>query len=164
MIPILVVETSYLCEMYRVPGFSDATFSSRLQERWDRMAREQRASFYVPLGCLYQLCDHIADVPDGNQRRRLANQVVADVESALDRGSLWTILPTQGLDELPGFLRAFASDPGHLRLGLTNSDVLKIASDLSSRYGSSSGYRVHIWTRNRSLKTREPDSEPNPLL
>ncbi len=164
MIPILVVETSYLCELYRVPGFSDATFSSRVQRRWDRMASEQRASFYVPMGCLYQLCDHIADVPDGNQRRRLANQVVADVESSLERGSLWTILPSQGLDELPGFLRAFSSDPGHLRLGLTNSGVLKIASDLGSRYGSSSSYRVHIWTRNPNLKAYEPDAESDPLI
>lgn len=144
--------------------FSDATFSSRVQERWDRMARAQRASFHVPLGCLHQLCDHIADVPDGNQRRRPANRVVADAESALDRGSLRTILPTRGLDELPGFLRAFASDPGRLRLGLTNSDVLKIASDLNSRYGSSSGYRVHIRTKNPNLKAYEPDVEPDPLI
>lgn len=163
MTRIIVVEASYLCELYRVPRFSDPAFSTRLQQRWDREARPQGASFYVPLGCLYQLCNHIADVPDGNQRHRLANQVVLDVESSLERGNLWTILPTQGLKYLPPFLRAFASDPAHLRLGLTNTEVVKIATDLKRKYGSSGAYQVHIWTKNLTLKAYEPDAEPDPL-
>ncbi len=33
MTRILVVDTSYLLELYSVPGFSDPTFSTRLRER-----------------------------------------------------------------------------------------------------------------------------------
>ena len=164
MTSVVVVETSYLCELYRVPGFSDKNFSARVRQKWNWMAHEESASFFVPLGCIYQLCDHIADVPDGNRRRQLATLVVADVESSLESGNRWNILPTQGLDDLPGFLRRFAADPTHLRLGLTNSEVLQMASDLKNKYGGKGNFRVHIWTRNQTLKAYEPDAEPDPLI
>ena len=36
MTRVFVVETSYLCELYRVPNFSDPAFSASLRTRWDR--------------------------------------------------------------------------------------------------------------------------------
>ena len=161
MTRVFVVETSYLCELYGLPGFSDQAFAERLQRR---RAREDGARFHVPLSCLYQLCDHIADVPDGNRRRRLSFTVATDVRSSLREGIPWAISFPGGKHELPDVVSAFAANPGLLRLGLTNFDVVRVATDLKRKYGSSKGYRVHIWTKVQALKAYEPDSEPDPLV
>jgi len=160
MTRVFVIDSSYLTELYRVPGFSSASFSRALRSK---IAQEVDARFYVPVGCLYKLCDHIADVDDGNRRHQLARQVATDVRSSRDRGLPWLVSPSTGLDELAEFVRRFAFDPGHLAIGLTNSEVIEIARTLKSRYGIEGRYRVHIWTRNQRLKAYEPDPEPAPL-
>ena len=38
-----------------------------------------------------------------------------------------------------------------------------IGHALKRKYGSSTDYRVHIWTKNVQLKAHEPDREPEPL-
>lgn len=160
MTRIFVVDTSYLLELYAVPGFSDRSFSTRLRER---MAGLAGARFHVPAGCLYKFCDHISDVTDGSRRHHLAHRIATDVESSIGRARPWLISPSKGLSELAGFIRAFASDPTRHVVGLTNSDVIEIANELKRKYGSSTDYRVHIWTRNAQLKAHEPDQEPEPL-
>ncbi|MDE2781945.1 MAG: hypothetical protein OXK77_03230 [Gemmatimonadota bacterium] len=159
MTRIFVVDTSYLLELYSVPGFSDPTFSTLLRER---MAGLAGARFHVPVGCLYKFCDHISDVTDGNRRHQLAQRIATDVESSIGRARPWLISPSKGLNELAGFIRAFASDPTRHVVGLTNSDVIEVANGLKRKYGSSN-YRVHIWTKNTKLKAHEPDREPEPL-
>lgn len=162
MTRVFVVETSYLCELYGVPNFSDPNFSASLRTKWDG-EREAGTSFRVPVGCVYQLCDHIADVPDGGRRRKLAGRVATDVTSSAQHGIPWLIIPSDGVTELASFVHRFASDDGHRELGLTNSQIVAIANDLKRKYGGVGDYRVHIWTRNGALKAYEPDREPNPL-
>ena len=160
MTRIFVLDTSYLLELYSVPGFSDRTFSARLREK---MAGLAGARFHVPIGCLYKFCDHISDVSDGNRRYDLAHRIATDVGSSIEHARPWLISPSQGLNELAGFIRAFASDPTRHMVGLTNSDVIEVANVLKRKYGSSTDYRVHIWTKNTQLKAHEPDREPEPL-
>ncbi|MCE2398668.1 MAG: hypothetical protein J4F34_06490 [Gemmatimonadetes bacterium] len=160
MTRIFVVDTSYLVELYSVPGFSDRTFSTRLRKRMTELAG---ARFHVPAGCLYQFCDHIADVTDGNRRHHLAHRIATDVETSIGRAWPWLISPSKGLNELADFIRAFASDPTRHVVGLTNSDVIEVAKVLKRKYGSSTDYRVDIWTKNAQLKAHEPDLEPEPL-
>lgn len=162
MTRVFVVETSYLCELYRVPGFSSQDFSELLRDKWSQ-EYEKGGRFRVPVGCLYQLCDHIADVPNGSRRRELAVMVATDVESSVASAIPWLIAPSYGVDQLASFVHAFASNAGHLKLGLTNSQVVEIARRLKRKYGRAGDYRVHIWTRNQNLKAYEPDDELDPL-
>ncbi|WP_420637060.1 hypothetical protein [Candidatus Palauibacter sp.] len=159
---VLVLDTSYLCELYRVPGFHRSELPAQIEERI-RMRGEDR--FYVPLGCLYELCDHIGDVADGGRRHEIAGQIVSDVETSLEDGLPWLIIPAADVEaELPGLLRRFSEDPAHLEMGLTDSTVISKANRLREKYSTSLGYRVHIWTTDRTLKAYEPDREPEPLL
>lgn len=161
MTRIFVIDTSYLTEVYCVPGFSETRVSKAVIER---VRRAVGARFHVPVGCLYKLCDHIGDVGDGNQRRRLATKVASDVQTSVDMARPWVIAPAKGLPDLVKSVRAFAEDAGRLQLNLTNSETAEIATALKRKYGHRSSYRVHIWTRNRALKAQEPDAEPDPLI
>ena len=127
------------------------------------MAGLAGARFHVPAGCLYKFRDHISDVTDGNRRHHLAHRIATDFESHIGHARPWLISPSKGLDELAGFVRAFASGPTRHQVGLTNSDVIGVANVLKRKYGSSTDHRVHIWTKNAQLKAHEPDREPEPL-
>lgn len=160
MTRVFVIDTSYLLELYSVSDSSDTSFSRALK---DRIARETNARFHVPVGCLYKLCDHITDVRDGDSRRRLARQVANDIKSSVERARPWVIAPAQDLSGFVKSVRTFAEDAGRLKLNLTNSQTVDIASGLKAKYSGLGDYRVHIWTRNRTLKAYEPDPEPDPL-
>ncbi|WP_419934531.1 hypothetical protein [Candidatus Palauibacter sp.] len=155
-----VLDTSYLCEFYRVPGHHRNEFSARIGQR---MHEQPTGRFFLPLGCLYQLCDHIGNISDGHKRRDLASTVVSDIKASLEDGWPWLIVPAADVeDELPRLLRAFSEDPVRLKMGLTDSTVVSEANRLKQKYSPSLEYRVHIWTR--KLKAYEPDPEPDALL
>jgi len=49
-------------------------------------------------------------------------------------------------------------------MGLTDTYTLEEAVRLKARYNSAKDYKVHIWTKDNSLKAHEPDAEPNPFV
>lgn len=168
MTRVFVVDTTYLNEFYCVPRCSEPRFSEALIAR---MRREVRGRFHVPVGCLYKLCDHIADARDGRLRRQLAHRVARDVRSSVDLArpwvvsqSAWMMSPSAGLAALATSVQAFAEEPSRQELNLTNSETIDIAVVLKKKYASHLNYRVHIWTRNQVLKAYEPDAEPDPLI
>ncbi|WP_420632651.1 hypothetical protein [Candidatus Palauibacter sp.] len=162
MATVFVLDTSYLCEFYRLPGRHRNEFSAKIGQR---MREQPTGRFVLPLGCRYQLCDHIGDISDGHKRRDLANAVVSDTKASLDDGLPWLIVPVADVKyELPRLLRAFSEDPVRLQMGLTDSTIVSEANRLKRKYGASLDYRVHIWTTDVKLKGYEPDSEPDPLL
>ena len=162
MATVFVLDTSYLCEFYRVPGCHRSEFSAKIEQR---MREQPTGRFFLPLGCLYQLCDHIGDIPDGHKRRDLATVVVSDIRASLEDGLPWLIVPAADVEaELPLLLRAFSEDPVRLQMGLTDSTVVSEANRLKQKYSPSLEYRVHIWTTDRKLKAYEPDPEPDALL
>ncbi len=161
-----MVETSYLCELYRVPGFSNDRFHRALVARLKREV-EHGSRFHVTMGCVLQLCDHIADVKNGQQRRDLATRVTRDVETSSTEGAPWIlrspdVLQPLDAESLPRVMQAFRDNPSYLNLGLTKCDVIGAAKRLHSKYNMSE-YRVHIWTRSEELKAHEPHPEGDPL-
>lgn len=162
MATVFLVDTGYLCEFYRLPECHRSGFRDKIRQR---MRQCSSARFYVPLGCLYQLCDHIGDVSNGHQRRELAKAVESDINTSIDEAIPWVIVPATNVeDELRRLLRAFSEDPGLLKMGLTDSTVVSEANRLKRKYSASLDYRVHIWTTDKTLKGYEPDEEPDPLL
>jgi hypothetical protein len=165
-IRIYVVDTSYLLELYRVDGccHEDAYLSVFYKFR-ENIAAGQ---FFVPVAVLYELANHIADIHDAQRRRMLANKLRIDINNSIDEQTPWVIThaaDAQGLDEL---LRAlsesatrFADEFSTQKLGLTDTTVILEAERLRRKFVSDSlrNYQIHIWTRHRELKAREPDTE-----
>ena len=66
MPPIIIVDTSVLLNVLNVPGFNqhrDAVLS-RFRE-----LVEARANLLLPMGAVFETGNHIAHLPDGQQRR-----------------------------------------------------------------------------------------------
>jgi hypothetical protein len=159
---IIVIDTSYLLELFAVPEFCDVTSVAEVKRRFE-MAVEEKAILYVPLPCLFELANHVADIRDGNRRKSLADFLVRTVESCASEGIPWLVTPFDMNDTLPKLCRAFAGDYVSRGIGLTDTFTILEALRLKKKYNGPQ-YRVHIWTKDRHLKACEPDTEPEAFL
>ena len=161
--PVYLIDTSYLLELFAVPGCSTKAAVAEVKRRVSSAARNG-ARLYVPVPCIYELASHISDVADGNLRVSLAGKMRDSVLSSIDEGKPWTVVPAQEPDGLREAVVRFAAN--HVLEGIDLNDGILIDEALrlkQSRYGGP-GWRVHIWTKDRKLKAREPDTEPDAFL
>lgn len=163
MTAVFVIDTSYLLELFAVPGSSDPQAVEEVKRRYED-AVERNARLFVPLPCLFELANHIADIPQAEHRHRLANHLSRQVDAAAEGDGEWIILPLGGAEHYRTLCRRFARDFAAQGIGLTDTCVIEEARRLKrERYGGST-FRVHIWTRHQTLKANEPDPETNPFI
>jgi hypothetical protein len=166
MIRAYVLDTSYLVEIYRVPGHSKRENFRAIETRL-RQAIEAGARLYAPFPAIFELANHIAHVADGRRRISLAKQLSGDIRDSAQEGIPWIIVPWPDenvLLEISGLLEwieDFEIEYAAQKLGLTDLAVTKHAESLTRRRPELS---IHIWTTDRSLKAREPHPEPNAFL
>lgn len=98
-ITAVVVDTSYLLELYRVPDYCDPGAAERVAAKFAEGV-ELEYRFFVPFGVLYETANHITDVRDGGRRRELAAKFATAVESSAADGVPWIITPSDD----PGIL------------------------------------------------------------
>jgi len=160
---IYVVDTSYLIELFGCGRDSNKAASIEVRSRF-KQANVSGGRFFVPLPCLFELGDHIADVGHDDLRKKLADNLVLTVTNSLAGQKPWTITPT-GRPEiiLPKLLERFAPAAAKQKIGLVDTftwdESLRLKDKLSDVKA-----RVHIWTNDRGLKGKEPDTELNPFL
>ena len=162
-LPVYVIDTSYLLELFAVPGCSTKAAVVEVRNRIaDAVNREAR--LYVTISSIYELSDHVCDVHDGNIRSQLAAKVRDTVLSSIEEGTPWTIVPSQQIEVFKELVLSFAEN--HVRQGidLTDSTLIDEARRLRRERYRGPEWRVHIWTKDRKLKAREPDNEPNAYL
>ncbi len=150
-INIYVVDTSYLIELSGCGRDSNPEACRRVRELFDKVGRSG-GRFFVPLPCLFELGDHIADVRHSGERSRLAAWLLQTVNGSLTDRTPWQITPTGKPEEiLPMLLERFQGLAVDRMLGMVDSFIVQEAERLK---GNFRGYkaRVHIWTNDRPPK------------
>jgi hypothetical protein len=158
----LVIDTSYLLELYRVPAHSSEGACAEIRRRFEQHI-EGKSRFFVPLGCILELGNHIAQLDDGAARHRFAQRLADDVATSVDRSTPWLIKPAVEPADLPALIAEFGSRAAG-GIGLVDCGTAGLARALKEKYRSFDDYRVHIWTKDSALKHLEPDPEPQPFL
>lgn len=170
-IRIYVVDTSYLLELYRVDGCCHEDAYSSVAQKF--MENIDTGRFFVPIAVLFELANHIADIHDSQRRRSLADKLRVNIKSSISEQAPWVIThatDAQGLDDLLCALNEsaarFADEFSTQKLGLTDTTVILEAERLRRKFVSDSlrNYQIHIWTRHRELKAREPDTEESQFV
>jgi hypothetical protein len=158
---IYVFDTSYLIELSdcdAVPAVRD-----RIREMVQSAVKEG-GRFVVPLPCLFELGDHIADVKHEARRNELANWLLNTVESSLKKELPWIITPAGDPKEiLPSVLSRFAENTVKKQIGLVDTFAAAEGERLKIEYERWKPV-VHLWTNDRALKALEPDKEANPYF
>jgi hypothetical protein len=159
---IFVIDTSYLLELFRVPGHSKVSAVEEVKKRFE-YAIETGGRFYVPLPCIFELGNHIAKVNDGNIRRKLGKELYETVQSCVNENMPWNITPATGIELLPKLCEAFSNKYVIQGVGLTDAFIVQEANRLKKTY-SKHKVKVHIWTKDQALKAQEPDKENNAFI
>ena len=162
-LPVYLIDTSYLLELFAVPGCSTEAAVAEVKRRVSDAARND-ARLYVTVPCIYELASHISDVADGDQRVSLAGKMRDSVLSSLEERVPWNIVPSQSDSGLKEAVVGFAAN--HVLEGIDLNDGILIdeARRLKRTRYRGPGWRVHIWTKDRNMKAREPDNESDSYL
>ena len=160
---VYVIDTSYLLEIFAVSDHSTKEARDEIRSRI-AAATKSGARLYVTVPCIYELANHISQVPNGNARRSLAEQVRDTALSSLDDGTPWTIIPSQQLDTFKNLIVSFVDEHVIQRIDLSDSTLIDEARRLKRDTYQRRGSPVHIWTKDEALKSYEPDSEPDDYL
>lgn len=158
-----VIDTSYLLELYAIPGKSTQEAIDEIRRRL-LGAAESGSPLYVTVPSIYELTKHIVRIRDGNQRRRYAVHVKNDVLSSLEKGTPWNVIPSQQFYALGQLVSNFVENHIHEGIDLADGTLIDEARRLKRERYKGSGWRVHIWTKDENLKAREPDREQNAYL
>ena len=138
-LPVYLIDTSYLLELFAVPGNSTEKAVAEVRRRVDDAARS-RAQLYVTAPCVYELASHISDVPDGNLRASLAGKMRDSVMSSLDEGMPWTLLPSREARWLREAVARFADTHVSEGIDLTDGTLIDEARRLKqTRYRGQRG-------------------------
>jgi hypothetical protein len=162
----VVVDTSYLAELYRLPGMFEEVAHAAIVEKF-RTHIEKSGRIYVPVSVIFEVANHIADISDGAVRRDLAIRLRGAVETSLETQAPWIIVPTVSreilwdlTEALLGLCVTFADEYAVQGIGLTDASIIDYAKTLMGTRGNRIPRPpIHIWTRDAALKAREPDSE-----
>ena len=163
----LVIDTSYLLELLKVPGHFDPVFSDEVKQRFSQSVTAGHR-LYVPFAIVFELANHIALVRDGGSRKRLADKLAATVRTCIENATPWIITPASedilyDLSELLRLCDVYAQELAIQGIGLSDTSIIEEARRLKRKYNQPED-RVHIWTRDQALKSHEPDAEPEPLV
>ena len=158
---IYVIDTGYLLELFRVPGASTNSSAKEIKKRF-KEAISNNNGLYVPFTCICELGNRIAQVPNGSIRRKLVFKLLDTVKSSINEGFPWIITPSEGISVIMIYCVEFASycDMG---IGLTDTLVIQESIRLNRKY-SGFGYKIHIWTKDKTLKSFEPECEADAFL
>jgi predicted nucleic acid-binding protein len=163
----LLIDTSYLVELFKVPGLFEPDFAERVKKRFSAAVHAGHR-LYVPFPVVFEVANHIAGVRDGGARKKLADLLANTVRSCVESANPWIITPASedilyDLSELLRLCDVYAREMAVQSIGLSDTAIIDEARRLKSKYNQP-GDRVHIWTRDQALKAHEPDAEPAPLL
>src|SRR4051812_28077176 len=128
----VVVDTSYLLELFRVPGLHTQEAHEQVVQKFEQLIA-QGGRIYVPVPVLFEFANHVAQVADGNARHDLANKLRAAVSSSVEKQSPWIIDPSMGerilldLTDTLGLCNQFAAEFAVQAVGLTDVSVITVA-------------------------------------
>jgi mannosyltransferase OCH1-like enzyme len=155
---IFLIDTSYLLELFGIPGHSTPEVTFKIEQRYNQ-ALKDRNRLVVPLPCIFELGNHIAQVRNGYYRREIANILLNMIKTSVRTDKPWTITPATGVEFLPELFEGFTHNYVVQSIGLVDTFIIQEAKYLKNPYN-----QVHIWTKDQALKAYEPDVEEAPFV
>ena len=85
-----ILDTSWLLELYRVPGYFAESRTLRVRTETAELI-EAGGELFVTVPVLFEVASHITHVRDGRRRRTFGERLRDDITSSIDRDSPWAI-------------------------------------------------------------------------
>ena len=85
-----ILDTSWLLELYRVPGHFKNSRASVVGNKVAELS-DAGSELFVTVPVLLEVASHITRVSSGSRRRKLSEKLRDDIKTAIERGRPWTI-------------------------------------------------------------------------
>ena len=85
-----ILDTSWLLELYRVPGYFQESRTDPVRTETADLI-DARCELFVTVPVLFEVASHITHVRDGRRRRALGETLRDDITSSINRDVPWTI-------------------------------------------------------------------------
>ena len=85
-----ILDTSWLLELYRVPGYFKESRTTRVRAETAELI-DAGCELFVTVPGLFEVASHITHVREGRRRRLLGERLRDDIASSIDREHPWTI-------------------------------------------------------------------------
>ena len=144
MPPIIIVDTSILLNVLNVPGFNQDR--DAVLNRFRELV-EARANLLLPMGAVFETGNHIAQLPDGQQRREYAEVLRDEVRKALEGQAPWTPIQLPDAAQLADWLQGFP-DSAMRGAGMVDLSIIKAWERTCAQHPA---HRVEIWSLDRHL-------------
>ena len=89
-----ILDTSWLLELYRVPGHFDESRTLPVKTETAEFINSGYELF-VTVPVLFEVASHINHVSDGRIRRSLSEKLLGDITKSTDRDTPWTIITVE---------------------------------------------------------------------
>jgi len=162
---IFVVDTSYLLELFKIGKDWEEIAHHAIMAKFDT-EQLNNSQFYFPIPVLFELANHIADAHNKQQAIKSFKDLI---DNFLDEDMPFFITPCSNAESIKDFIQdlyltitRFNNEFATQQLGLTDVSIISEAERLAKKYKLSA--TVHIWTRHKKLKAKEPHSEQNAFV
>ncbi len=144
MSSIVIVDTSVLLNILDVPGRNQrkAEVRARLADLIDTADHG-----FIPMAAIVEVGNHIAQVANGDHRRKAAERFVAEVRRALNDEAPWKPINFPSNQAVLRWLDAFP-DSATRAMGMGDLSIQKEWEDMCRRHALS---RVWVWTLDKDL-------------
>lgn len=144
MPPIVIVDTSVLLNVLDVSGFNQDR--DAVLDRFEELV-DDGANLLLRMGAVFETGNHIARLPDGQQRRQYAEVLRNEVRRALEGRAPWTPLQLPDAEQLADWLEGFP-DAAMRGAGMVDLSIIKAWERTCAQHPA---HRVEIWSLDRHL-------------
>ena len=141
---VAIVDTSIFCELLNIPNMNSSR--EKVIRKFKNLIDED-TSFLLPMAAVYETGNHIAQLPDGGNRRRFAEVFVEQVQQAIRGEAPWIILQVPTLEEIGMWLNKFPDSA----MRTASMGDLSIVEEWEKAIARTPYLRVFIWSLDKDL-------------
>lgn len=142
---IVLIDTCVVLNFMNVPGYNQNRIDIR-KELAERYGRNDK--LFLPMATVLETGSHIADIPDGNRRRKWAKDFAVLVTRTYREETPWRSLAFPKLEEIVPWLVDFP-EYALQGIGFADMSIIKAWEEACDNHPMS---RVQIWSLDKHLK------------
>ena len=152
---VIFIDTSILCNIVPVPGFNQDQEEVRAEMK---ELVEKKAKFVLPITAVIETGNHIAQLPDGDKRRKSAERFSEILRLVVEHKAPWYLVDVEwGEDFLKDLLQGADTEESLVDLatrGVGRGDLCILTERM--RYERRTQLRATIWTHDKALAAHNP--------
>ncbi|MGD2181552.1 hypothetical protein [Lusitaniella coriacea] len=142
---VAIVDTSIFCNVLNIPHMNEER--KKVMKELEEFL-ENGTSLLLPMAAVYETGNHIAQLSNGNNRRRFAEVFVEQVKNAIAGDAPWQVMQIPTTEEVGEWLSEF---PNSSMRGASIGD-LSIIKEWEKLQKKIPNRRVFIWSLDSDLQ------------